>query len=234
MFRMRFLRVIAIWLAVGAVSASPTVPAYAQRTDVVLFRGFGQGGGSGMDILSQTLLSSFTDVSTRVFAYTEQRAAFDFINSNQQGRTCLVLIGYSFGGASVIGLADDYLRPNNFSVDLTVQIDSVDQPTQRDDVLPPNVRQGVNYFQIATGTFESQGERNVRGAANINVEELFNDRTIDHSNIDDDMRLHNRIVNDVAVACDIQVIPEPGTLILFGTGALGLLGASWRRRKQAA
>ena len=29
-------------------------------------------------------------------------------------------------------------------------------------------------------------------------------------------------------------VPEPSTLLLFGTGILGLLGYGWRRRKRAA
>jgi probable HAF family extracellular repeat protein len=31
-----------------------------------------------------------------------------------------------------------------------------------------------------------------------------------------------------------QVIPEPSTLALFGTGTLTLLGCGWRRRRRAA
>jgi hypothetical protein len=237
MFRNRFLRAIAVWLVLGAILAVPTAPAFAQRTDVALFRGFGQSPGTaGMDTLNRTLQSSFTDISSQVFAWTEQEAAYNFISNNAEGRDFLVLIGFSLGGSSLIGLADDYLRPNAFLVDLTVQIDSVDlyPLSPRDDALPPNVRQGINYFQNSTDLFEPQGERNVAGATNINVEELFNDTAITHYSIDDDRRLHGRIVNDIAAARPVRPVPEPGTLTLFAAGALGLLGSGWRRRKRAA
>ncbi len=32
----------------------------------------------------------------------------------------------------------------------------------------------------------------------------------------------------------VTLIPEPGTLSLLGTGALGLLGCGWRRQRRAA
>jgi hypothetical protein len=32
----------------------------------------------------------------------------------------------------------------------------------------------------------------------------------------------------------LSIVPEPGTLILLGTGVLGLLCYAWRQRKRAA
>ena len=159
---------IARWFALLAIAAAlvaaPQV-AEADRTVTVLFTGFGAApGNAGMDDLDATLASVFggnptQSFSSQVFAYTEQQEAFDFIDGfTDMG--CLVLIGHSFGADSAIELVTDFLSPAGIPVDLLIQLDSVGID---DDVLPPGVFEGFNYYQISTGFFEPEGEPFVAG-----------------------------------------------------------------------
>lgn len=225
MFCTRSRRVIMKLLIAGAMLTLSSVPAYADRITIVLFTGFsGSSGTAGLDTLSQTLRGSLPNIDSRVFGHTQGQAALDFVNANQQGRCCLVVIGHSLGGDAVIEFTNNFLNPAGIMVDLTVQIDSVGVG---DQILPSTVMRGINYFQISTGLFEPQGAMNVQGAININVEMLFDDNTITHTSIDDDVRLHARIVNDVANKC----IPEPATMVLLSTGLAGVGAAVRKRRK---
>ena len=160
--------------------------------------------------------------SGQAFQNTEREDALDYINSIQT-IDYLIVIGHSFGGNSAIQLAENFLAPINIDVDLTFQIDSVDNPygSPSDDALPDNVSAGYNYYQISTGIFEPQGETFVQGATNINTEVYFNDTTITHNSIDDDVRLHNQIFNDMKLV----VVPEPASsvwmaAILFSIGCV--------------
>lgn len=209
-------------------------PVYAARLVATLFTGFSASSGSsdgpsGMETLNTTLQNTFggnpnMPFSSQVFSWTEAQAAFNFINGFND-ICCLVLIGHSFGGDTAIDdLATDLLLPNNRMVDLTIQIDSVGNG---DEQLPRNVKMGINYYQISTGSFEPQGEQNVMGAMNINVEQLFNDNTITHTSIDDNPRLHQLIVSNISTKC----VPEPAStlsLLALGIGS----AASTLKRKQ--
>lgn len=154
------------------------------------------------------------DYSGQAFQYTEREDALDYINGIDN-IDYLILIGHSFGGSSAIQLAENFLAPNGINVDLTFQIDSVDNPygAPSDNALPNNVNAGYNYYQISTGFFEPQGETFVEGATNINTEIYFNDTSITHTNIDDDIRLHNQIYNDMRLV----VVPEPNSMALMLT-----------------
>jgi pimeloyl-ACP methyl ester carboxylesterase len=181
------------------VSALFAAPCVAAMTQVVLFTGFGAGPGpdTGMDLLNTRLAAAgIPDYLGQVFEWTEHDAAFDWVELNAATRGTLVLVGHSFGGNSALQLAENYLDP--VTVDLTVQIDPVKNFFEgENDVLPANVEVGFNYYQISTGFFEPQGEDFVAGAANFNAEVLFNDTSITHTSIDDDLRLHNRIAANI-------------------------------------
>lgn len=186
----------------------------------VLFTGFsGSSSNDGLDVLNSTLKSSFAashptiPFSSNVFQHFDQKEAFDYINSFSN-ICCLVLVGHSLGGDSVIELAEDYLSQRH--VDLTVQIDSVGIG---DEVLPTNVGVGFNYFQISTGFFEPQGAMFVSGATNINVETYFKDPTITHTSIDGDKRLHEVIFRNIEAVC----VPEPTSLAMFLFGIVTML-----------
>ena len=220
-------------LVVLVTALSVTKPTNADIV-TVLFTGFlSPVPGSGMEALDMTLSDLFAtefpdlNYSGQAFEYTQKQDALDFINSFDEIDR-LYLAGHSFGGSSLIQLAENMLAPLNMSVDLTFQIDSVDNflGPPPDDVLPDNVKAGYNYYQISTGgIFEPQGEMFVAGAININVEILFNDPSITHTSIDDDPRLHNEIFNNMKA----NIIPEPTSTAVMGIGVAFVLLCSRRR-----
>jgi hypothetical protein len=189
----RVLLLITLWPAFAQQAAALT-------NQVVFFNGFGSdaGPGTGLGILNTTLAANIPDYLGMVFEWTQRQEAFDWVQQQTANRSTLVLIGHSFGGNSALQLANDFLKPVGVAVDLTIQIDPVKNfNSGANDVLPTNVEVGLNYYQIATGFFEPQGEDVVRGATNINVETLFNDRSITHTSIDNDPRLHALIGQNI-------------------------------------
>jgi hypothetical protein len=58
----------------------------------------------------------------------------------------IAIYGHSWGASEAIALARALSR-DGIPVMLTVQVDSVRKSGERDDVIPPNVRQAVNIFQ---------------------------------------------------------------------------------------
>ena len=213
--------------------------ANSTRADIVtvLFTGFfTQVPGSGMEALNMHLRDRFDSTmpsviySGRAFEYDERELALEFINSIDQVDK-LYLIGHSFGGSSALQLAENFLAPTNVRVDLTFQIDSVDNPLggPPDNILPSNVDAGFNYYQRSTGIIEPQGEMFVEGAQNFNVEVLFDDTTITHTSIDNDIRLHERIFNDIT----LELVPEPKSVPFLLAGFSTLLLARHRRDRIA-
>lgn len=60
----------------------------------------------------------------------------------------IVLFGHSWGACETVNFARA-LNGRGIPVLLTVQVDSVRKPGEDDSVIPPNVRQAVNFFQTA-------------------------------------------------------------------------------------
>jgi len=192
-----FLHPLVLLLILSAVFGGHQ-PA-AATTQVALFLGFGSspGSGTGMNELDDTLAAPASGIpgyAGMVFEWGDKQEAFDWIEQ-QSDRTTLVLIGHSFGANSALQLANNFLIPAGIDVDLTVQIDSVENfDGGWNDQLPTNVDVGFNYYQ--KGGFP-QGERNVVGATNIDAEIEFNDTGITHTSIDNDDRLHEAIVQHI-------------------------------------
>ncbi|MDG2015411.1 MAG: hypothetical protein P8J33_18040 [Pirellulaceae bacterium] len=213
------------------------------RGDIVsvLFTGFNPSNPSGMDFFKDSLDSNFSadfpafNHTSQVFRYSERSEAFDFINSQSQ-IDHLFIAGHSWGGNATIRLATEWLLQANINVDASFQFDSVDifDGGLGDDVLPSNVTNGYNFYQIPTGFFEPGGERNVSGALNVNAEDFFNDSSITHTSIDDDTRLFDlfysrmrTIVVSQSSVVNPQSVPEPHVLFPL---AIGLV--YWRTRRQ--
>ena len=174
--------------------------ATAGTTQIALFLGLGAtpNTNQGMDNLNSTLSSvvGIPNYDGMVFAWNQKQAAFDWIQQASD-RTTLIVIGHSFGGNSTLQLANNFLKPAGVDVDLTVQIDPVENfDGGWNNQLPTNVDVGINYYQIAGGG-DVQGEVNVQGATNFNAEVLLNDTSITHFTIDDNTSLHDLIVQDV-------------------------------------
>ena len=166
------------------------------RADIVtvLFNGFNPDDPSGMDFFEDSLQANFAadfptmTHSSQVFGYNQTSQAFNFINSHSQ-IDFLFLAGHSWGGNALIQLATELLLPAGITVDATFQFDSVDilGGGLGDDVLPSNVMYGYNFYQIPTGFLEPGGEDDVMGALNFNAEDFFNDPSITHTSIDNDV-----------------------------------------------
>ena len=151
------------------------------QTVVVLFNGFSArlgGTSSGMDELEERLTAAFGNdggrsFSARVFEHDEEQEALAFVNEFSR-RSCLILIGHSWGGAAAIQLASNPTDAVG-SVALLVQLDSVGLS---DHQLPDRVERGVNYFQRSTmqesgDVTDLPGEDFVTGSDNYRVEAMY-------------------------------------------------------------
>jgi hypothetical protein len=58
----------------------------------------------------------------------------------------IILYGHSWGAAETIGVARE-LEKDGVPILLTVQIDSVSRPSQKDEVIPTNVARAANFYQ---------------------------------------------------------------------------------------
>ena len=214
---------VAVLSPAAAQAANLTL---GERAVIGLFRGAGgllgslsgDSGPSGMDTLANRISTAFPDHNLAVqvfdsyegniFNFQEVGSAQGIYFLNQFDDVGAIgLIGYSGGGLSAIRTATGQ-SPS--PIDLLVQIDSYEPLTgrdQEDEVLPSNVQTGINYYQQRNrfnffrpgwDLFDLGGARNVNGSENMNVEKLFGDRSITHRTIDDDTRLHDRIVQDIA------------------------------------
>lgn len=93
-----------------------------------------------------------------VFANRDSRAALETVlhlldkdkngclNAGERNAARIVIYGHSWGASETIALAR---RLNELSIPvlLTVQVDSVQKLNEHDGLIPPNVRQAINFYQ---------------------------------------------------------------------------------------
>jgi hypothetical protein len=68
------------------------------------------------------------------------------LTSHEKERASIIIYGHSWGASQVVTLARDLGRMG-IPVSLTIQLDSVHKPGHEDAVIPPNVRNAVNFYQ---------------------------------------------------------------------------------------
>ena len=99
-----------------------------------------------------------TGATIQVFENRHRRAAYQSIvrmlDSNHDGvlsaaekaQARIILFGHSWGASAVVMLSQELDRAG-IPVLLTVQVDSVTKPWQRDGVIPANVTEAANFYQ---------------------------------------------------------------------------------------
>ena len=68
------------------------------------------------------------------------------LSAEEKQKARIILFGHSWGASATVTLARD-LREQGIPVLLTVQVDSVQKMGQKDDVIPSNVAEAINFFQ---------------------------------------------------------------------------------------
>lgn len=68
------------------------------------------------------------------------------LTSLENKKTRIIIYGHSWGGSQAVTLARDLDRLG-IPVSLTILVDSVHKPGHDDAVIPPNVREAVNFYQ---------------------------------------------------------------------------------------
>ena len=216
----------AIAVSLSGDSDSPNT----SRTAIALFTGFGEDPANpqtGLNILNTLLQNQFGGNSarpfdSRVFTYAQSSDALNYLQSFDNF-TSIGIIGYSLGGNAASVFAKNFPAPQ--PINLLVQIDSVGIS---DDKVPDNVSKGFNYFQrnpsypggsitqkVIERAVTQAVQKNVKGADNVNVEELFNDQSIVHIGIDNDVRLHQLIANNVNDFLINPLTPVPEATFAF-------------------
>jgi hypothetical protein len=69
------------------------------------------------------------------------------LSNDEKQHAHIVIYGHSWGGSETVTLARQ-LEKDGVPVLLTVQVDSIAKIGQNDGVIPPNVRQAVNFYQL--------------------------------------------------------------------------------------
>ena len=68
------------------------------------------------------------------------------LTTSEKEQACIIIYGHSWGASQAVTLARDLGRMG-IPVSLTIQVDSVHKPGHEDAVIPPNVRNAVNFYQ---------------------------------------------------------------------------------------
>ena len=68
------------------------------------------------------------------------------LNTDEKAGARIILFGHSWGASAAVMLARELDRAG-IPVLLTVQVDSVHKPWQRDQIIPPNVAAAANFYQ---------------------------------------------------------------------------------------
>ncbi len=167
-FRILFL-IFVLFLVSGQASSNPPAPATVPSTSAaapVIVIGF-VGGFVHRDdrvhIEVQLVDRLREEYSSGVFGQTFEnhrgkdayQAVLRLLDANRDGTLSsqekqsarIIIFGHSWGASETVELARQ-LGKDGVPVLLTIQVDSVSKLGENDTVIPPNVAQAVNYFQL--------------------------------------------------------------------------------------
>jgi hypothetical protein len=143
--------------AVGQIHAE-----VAKRLIVIGFMGGRVSGGNLVHkeaLVAQALQKRYPkEVQAAVFANHDASSALKLVlklldedgdgklSAGEKSAARIVIYGHSWGASETVALAK---RLNEMSIPvlLTVQVDSVEKPSENDGMIPPNVRQAVNFYE---------------------------------------------------------------------------------------
>lgn len=89
--------------------------------------------------------ANWKDAETKILSLldTDKNGA---VSEEEKKKARIILFGHSWGASATVTLARD-LQKAGIPVLLTVQVDSVQKVGQKDDVIPPNVEEAMNFYQ---------------------------------------------------------------------------------------
>jgi pimeloyl-ACP methyl ester carboxylesterase len=106
------------------------------------------------------------------------------LTAEEKEQASIIIYGHSWGGSQTVTLARQLGRWG-VPVSLTIQVDSVHKPGHDDAVIPPNVRNAINFYQTKGLIHGRPSIRAVdRSRTNIigNVQTTYQDRRINCDN----------------------------------------------------
>ena len=106
------------------------------------------------------------------------------LTADEKEQASIIIYGHSWGGSQTVTLARQLGR-QGVPVSLTIQVDSVHKPGHDDAVIPPNVRNAINFYQTKGLIHGRPSIRAVdRSRTNIigNVQTTYQDRRINCDN----------------------------------------------------
>jgi pimeloyl-ACP methyl ester carboxylesterase len=171
-------------LAEGAVGYSPKSPKYILIGFVGGFVRPNNPHHGPVQVAEHVKRTDSQDAYVRIFENRHRKAAYRTIlrlldrdqdgtlSPGEKDQAHIILFGQSWGAAAVVALARDLNRVG-VPVLLTVQVDSVAKLWQNDTLIPPNVAEAVNFFQIHGFI---HGRREIRAADPSRTEILGNYR----------------------------------------------------------
>jgi len=68
------------------------------------------------------------------------------ITASEREQANVIIYGHSWGASQTVALARE-LERHGIPVLLTIQLDSVRKPRQKDSTIPPNVKRAINFYQ---------------------------------------------------------------------------------------
>ncbi|MGC2476153.1 MAG: hypothetical protein WA485_17575 [Candidatus Sulfotelmatobacter sp.] len=106
------------------------------------------------------------------------------LTAGEKEQAAIIIYGHSWGGSQAVTLARQ-LERKGVPMLLTIQVDSVHKPTHQDVVIPPNVRNAVNFYQTK-GLIHGRSSIRAADASRTNIignfQMTYQDRRINCDN----------------------------------------------------